>query len=976
MRTKFLLSAVALTATFAACNNENVPSSVENNLPAGQEIVGATLVSEGGSISLGGLESRVNANGWETSDKLALAWYNLANGITEEQSKLDWDGVDASGDKAIYANHLFTRSAEGKFVTNSNIYQGAHFIYFPYTYSGKPGVMSVNVNAEAQTTDYNSDILNKALYVSAQDFISASEVDAKTGKLAKDFYITPAVNAVKVNVTPQAGIASNSFLKNLEIYKLDIWNEDALFNVSAEINPNMIPYVVVEDGEVLIEDTYEDLKEGLAAAFDGEPTTNLITNIDANITLANAASLRAFTLPTDAPAAGVTPEWSEINVYVKANGAEEGVSYNMGRFNLVVKKEQQYANEKNQKALKKLQEALYDNTKTYYLGNNVNSESNINSVGLNIDLLASEFVADYNISNLEEWNLTVALVDALNSLSTTKVKPTFNVTGAVCVTEGKTINVPAYGLTEVLTTEEGAKICFETDYTVNAALANLFSKEDKVEVLTGSTLTIEDEVKFIADIHNDGIINVGYKAQLGYKDATQASVAASANVDNEHGRINVVYGSYVYAETGKNGTIAYAVDANEYAYKLNNLMSSTTTGANVLGNAYVNTLVVNDGITLNLAKADGNTPASDPYINNAVSGSSVNPAYLAGTTVEVIGGNLISAATKSEVKAVKVMPSTTVATIKDINVAEDLYVMRGASVAFDATANSLGKKATASVGTLKNEGTMNVSVSIKTNNVYNEKNSSILSVLNKEVVWYTQMYYQGGMAQGDILKMVGNYTALTANENLTSAKAISGTTDGNGYKLSLNAKPGFNGLVTGTGALTITNLTIDGANKLTTIADGDTFKSTRALYLSDVTSALINNVNVSNAGYAMNILGAAATASTNTLVVSNSVLNGWASVDNKFALVTIKNTEFGFNTYFENGTENMFNGGFRAYSKTVIEDCTFAEGYYLAIEELNSVATLTLKNCKVGDTVITKSNYKTLLNIEGEASQLVYLTIE
>ena len=40
------------------------------------------------------------------------------------------------------------------------------------------------------------------------------------------------------------------------------------------------------------------------------------------------------------------------------------------------------------------------------------------------------------------------------------------------------------------------------------------------------------------------------------------------------------------------------------------------------------------------------------------------------------------------------------------------------------------------------------------------------------------------------------------------------------------------------------------------------------------------------------------------------------------------------------------------------------------------VATLTLKNCKVGDTVITKSNYKTLLNIEGEPSQLVYLTIE
>lgn len=969
------MSAVALTATFAACNNENVPSSVENNLLENQEIVGATLVSEGGTISLGGIQSRVNANGWEPSDKLALAWYNLngkTGSITEEQTKLNWNG--AGNDEAIYANHLFTRSAEGKFVTNSNIYQGAHFIYFPYTYSGKPGVMSVNVNAKAQTTDYNSDIMNNALYVSAQDFISASEVDAETGKLAKDFYITPAVNALKVNVTPQASIASNSFLKNLEISKLTIWNQDALFNVSASIDPNKVPQVVYEDGEVVIEKTYKALKEKLAKALTGDETPNLTTNIDADITLANAASLRAFTLPTKATSND--PTWSEIAVHVKANGAEEGVSYHMGCFNLVIK-DATHKDEKNQLALKKLQEALYDKTKAYYLGNNLNDESFINPVGLNIDLLASEFVADYNISNLEEWNLTVAMVDALNSLSTTKIKPTFNVTGAVCVTEGKTINVPAHGLTEVLTAETGAKICFETDYTVNAALANLFSKDDKVEVLTGSTLTIEDEVKFIADVHNDGIINVGYKAQLGYKDANKASVAASANVDNEHGRINVVYGSYVYAENGKNGTIAYAVDANEYAYKLNNLMSATTTGENVLGNAYVNTLVVNNGITLNLAKADGNTPASDPYINNAVSGSSVNPAYLAKTTFEVVGGNLISAAAKSTVKAIKVMPSTIVATIKDINVGEELYVMRGASVAFDATANALGKKATASVGTLKNEGTMNVSVSILTKNVYNEKNSSILSVLNKEVVWYKAMYYQGGMAQGDILKMVGAYKALTQDKNLTASEAISGTTDGNGYKLTLNAQPDFNGLVTGSGALTITNLTIDGANKLTTILDANNkYKSTRALYLSDVTSALINNVNVSNAGYAMNILGQASSASTNTLIISNSVLKGWASVNEYFALVTIKNTEFGFNTYFENGTENMFNGGFRAYSKTVIEDCTFAEGYYLAIEELNSVATLTLKNCKVGDTVITKSNYKTLLNIEGEASQLVYLTIE
>ena len=89
-----------------------------------------------------------------------------------------------------------------------------------------------------------------------------------------------------------------------------------------------------EDGEVVVEDTYKALKENLAGAFTSEPIHNLITNIDADITLANAASLRAFTLPT--AVATEAPSWSEIHVHVKANGAEEGVSYHMGHFCLVV----------------------------------------------------------------------------------------------------------------------------------------------------------------------------------------------------------------------------------------------------------------------------------------------------------------------------------------------------------------------------------------------------------------------------------------------------------------------------------------------------------------------------------------------------------------------------------------------------------------------------------------------------------------
>ena len=317
------------------------------------------------------------------------------------------------------------------------------------------------------------------------------------------------------------------------------------------------------------------------------------------------------------------------------------------------------------------------------------------------------------------------------------------------------------------------------------------------------------------------------------------------------------------------------------------------------------------------------------------------------------------------------MASDAVSTVKNINMTGDLTVKKGASVAFDATPNALGEKATISVdGAIINEGTLNVFVSIKTTDVYNEKKGqSILSVLGKEVVWYSKNYYQGGMAQGDILRMVGDYSCMAGNANMTATMSVSGTFDGKGYACTVNSNPSFNHLITSSGSTTVTNLTIDGKNKLTTSE-----KSTRAFYFTDAESILLNNVNVSGVGYTMNMHGK--NAASSRMVVTNSVLKGWTSYNANFAQVTYRDTEFGFGTYFEGGKDNLFNGGIRAYSKTVIENCTFEEGYYLAVEKLSSVATLTLKNCKVGETVLTQNNYQSLLKIEGDASQLVYVTVE
>lgn len=794
MKNKFLLSALALTTTFAACTNEEVLNVEDKNVAAEKEVVGADLVSNGGGISIKSMESRVNGEGWQAADKFAMAWFNIESKISDMQDVLNLD--QNKSDDNIYANHLFTYNGESKkFETNSNIYQGAHFVYFPYVYSGQVAPMTVDVNKAAQTTDIVEDLYNKALYVSAKDFVSIDDVDPKDGKLVKDFYITPAVNAMKVNATPETAISGNDFLKNLEISKLNIWNQDALFNVEATIDPHKIPAVVKVNGIVDSDKTYEALKANLASAFKATPVAELNTIIDADITLAQASSLRAFTLPTVATKNAAT--WTAFSIYVEANGAEKG--YPVGKFLI----ELPTTTQKNVEALEKLQASLYTKpdaaVKMFYLQQNMNTEANLAMLNLNVDLLASDFVADYNISNLEEWNLTVAMVDAFNSLKETPVKPEFVLTGDVCVKEGETINVPAAGLSVKTDTY---KVCFETDYTVNATLANVFDKNDNVAVEEGATITIEDNVKLVAKVANEGIINVGYKAQLGDKE--------TKSVDNSKGRINVVYGSYVYASV--NGTIAYEVAAEEYAYKINNLLAKT---GNVLGYATVNTLVINEGITFDVAKPDSDVPQQDPYDSDAKTGETIDAELLKVTDIEMNGGTIQAAlGNVKEVNDVTVISGTT-NNIIDMTIKGDLIVKNNAGVTVDATPYNVdGDKYTVYVdGDINNGGIINANVTIETTDVINnEQGKSELYVADEYTVWYTGEYLQGGLAKGNVKEMTTPSGSTTSATVVNSVTELQNVLDAAKADINIEFGANMNGDVTVTQKENV-NIVIDGKNR-------------------------------------------------------------------------------------------------------------------------------------------------------------------
>ena len=202
--------------------------------------------------------------------------------------------------------------------------------------------------------------------------------------------------------------------------------------------------------------------------------------------------------------------------------------------------------------------------------------------------------------------------------------------------------------------------------------------------------------------------------------------------------------------------------------------------------------------------------------------------------------------------------------------------------------------------------------------------------------------------------------ALTDNGVVMNSISLTkgGALDGKGHTLTVADVPATNLLVKGTGDATVKNLTIEGDGKYY-----DTDKSTRALYfdgaLGDVT---VSNVHVSGVGYAMNVN--TSTKATGALTVSNSTLEGWTSFAGVFTAATFKNVHFGISTYF--GANSMFNGGIRPYQSVTLENCTFDQGFYLCLTELGTGA-ITLKNCKVGDLLITAGNIatETLLKFEG-----------
>lgn len=739
MRSIKFLTALCIAAMFTSCAKEEFVAQESVNQSVDQ--INAELLATGVYVDFGkdGI-TKVTADGkWQTTDKLGLAW------IVKQNGDGTFDQVAVPSSNKIYANHMFYNDGNG-FTTKGNIYKGWHFAYYPFVYeAGVASTKTVKVNPK-QTQTFDLDSRNSVLYLSAKASLSEANLDEDMQLKDITYDMFPAFNVIAAKVVPSADFTAHNDLKGLKISKITLTADKNVFvDSTVTLHPEKLANMVKVEGVYSKDETKKAVNASLAEVLVPAETkvTTVSTEIENDdINLSGEQTLRIFALPS-------TEALSDdaIEVRVDVDGGYflvEKVSLT-GLTGAVKTRAQ-----KNNAAIKAIKDAYTSAGKMGSFGKKLDLE-----FALTADIFHPDFTS---ISSKAEWNNAVKVVNALGLPVAGGAPVNFVVDGKVIIDAQDALTYPNKTFS-VTTTGEG-EIVVAANYDMETKLAAALDANDAVTVNKEATLTLGNEVVVKALVKNNGVINVGYKAKL-------------EQVNNKEGRINVIYGSYVYVDDAANkGIIAYNVTGSDYAYQINALMNTGNTLR-----ATVNTFVVNDGITFDLSMKDGNDVFEDPYTGEETEGDDLDNA-IAGMNFELNGGKLIADAASAfanmkSVNNVEVLGGTSLNVVKNVNVAK-----------LDVKAGKVKIDATAKTGTTLSVTINEISVAagaqlvaacdVNTDKISNPANAKT-TVNSGKTIWYQSTYAQGGTAVGTIEQRADaiSHPAVIADSQAALKSAVS-----------------------------------------------------------------------------------------------------------------------------------------------------------------------------------------------------------
>lgn len=611
MKTKYLLSTLAIGAAFVACTNEDLVVDEQMNV-ASNEVVGAKLLSKGLTLNFNELEdadSRATATGWEVGKDVAGLGWLVVGDPGDLQTRADLSQVES----VLYNNHFFQYTEEG-WNTKSNIYEGWHFAYFPYAHQSKPSELSFDINGKAYTgLDNRVDVRNNAPYLSGAVFLSEDNVDTANGTIDETLDIKRIVNAIYPTLDIAEDFTENDTLNGIAIKSLTLKMADrSKFYKTIKVVPSKLPEGEIES----VDSLYAD------GALVATGRTNAITTTLEGDFLLNKDHQARFFL---APLYHVASAKGKLSVRVDVAGGHFDVAYKTPATENDKLSETETT---NNEAIEKLN-ALFNTAG--WAANEEDSYSLYNvydtqRFGVKLALSLENFTADYLVENITDWNACVALADALKEEA-----PVFTLkNGAEVIFDGE-MKAPKNGVTVECEENGKGKLIINGEVTWNE---NVTVEADgvSVEVAEDAVLTVEGVVS-PSELINKGTILAGKVATVGIRNE-------NAKFNNE-GRVIVEYGAYVYTD---NGVIAYEVPVDYSIKAINTLMSPQ----NAAGNANVNTLIVNEGVTLNCTETttgEGTSADTDRYNPTpAVPGqSSTSKLDLSkDIDLEINGGSVVS----------------------------------------------------------------------------------------------------------------------------------------------------------------------------------------------------------------------------------------------------------------------------------------------------------------------------------------------
>lgn len=170
MKTKHILTAIALPALLAACSQDTEWSEAINqkdfsNIPTVDVEFGAAIDAN---------TRMATKFGWEVGDKIGLAWLGDGDVVTGNTTG-----------KAYQNNPLFcTNASTAAFKTETMLYIGKYFAYMPYN-PGEMTVENIEFTTEGQVLTTNAnDLAKKAIYISPKKVTLSNKEEVPAGEQA------------------------------------------------------------------------------------------------------------------------------------------------------------------------------------------------------------------------------------------------------------------------------------------------------------------------------------------------------------------------------------------------------------------------------------------------------------------------------------------------------------------------------------------------------------------------------------------------------------------------------------------------------------------------------------------------------------------------------------------------------------------------------------------------------------------------